>query len=173
MADKMVRGSVFRSYYKFIKKKWGKDGLSECSASVGLDPDDVYDGNWYPIEMNDAIVQWIVKEKGTQNLEPLGVYVSKDMGLLYFVARFLNMKMFLKKFRDIYHEVFDFGDIEIDIKDNGASIRVIDNAYSEHSCDVWVGSFKGMLDVTKTKGTVEKKQCISDGKDHCLYELKW
>ena len=94
--------------------------------------------------------------------------------MLSYIVRFMNVKTLLNKFPNNYKELFNYGRIEIEVLgEKRARVMLYDCATSEYSCPAWMGAFKGVLEMTNTKGTVKEEKCQLDGGDCCVFLLKW
>jgi len=173
MSEKNVRGSVIKGYLKYVKRTWGKKGLKECEDFVNINLDNIKDKEWYPQKFDSNILGWIAETKGEKYIERAGYYVMKDLGILSYIVKFVNIKSLLKKAPKSYEDGFDFGKISVDIEENEATIKMKGLAVDDWSCTAWLGAYKAMLDMTNTKGSVEKVKCELEGDNHCEYHIVW
>lgn len=174
MGEAELRGSVILGYMKFIKTKWGAQGLKEMSQATGLDPKNYKEGGWYPSEDSSKILQWIHDIKGPEFVPIAGNYLIKNLGILAYVLRFMNPKTILAKAPGSYRDAFKYGKMKVDfIGEKKAEVKMKNVAIDQYACPAWHGAFEGMLELTKTKGTVEKVQCQLDGAPYCLYIIQW
>jgi predicted hydrocarbon binding protein len=97
----------------------------------------------------------------------------KDLGVLSYIVRFTNITSLLKRAPESYADAFNYGQLEVDIKEKSATIKIIDTAVDEYTCPAWIGAFRGMLELTKTNGTVRKTHCQLNGASHCEFIIKW
>ena len=173
MEDRKVKGSVLLGYMHFIDNVWGQDGLDELFSDIGIDPDIkedmLYDDGW-----STKILSWIAENKGEENIERAGKYAITDLGFLSYIVGYMDIKSILKRGSESYSDAFNEGDFIVDLKDNGATITIRGSGINDkHACKAWVGVFKGMLELTKTIGTVTETQCERDGADHCEFLMEW
>lgn len=173
MEDKKVRGSVVLGYLNFIKRTWGSDGLEECTDSIGLPMKHFEEIQWYNIDILKKIHQWIADEKGEKYIKRGGNYTVKDLGVLSYIVKFVNIKALLKKAPKSYEDAYNFGSVEIDIKDKKAIIKMEDVSFDEYACSGWLGAFEGMLEMTHTWGEVKEVQCQYKGASYCEFEMTW
>ena len=170
---KNVQGSVLNGYFKFIKKKWGNDGVYECAEALGIHPDLIKEGKWYDKQLSVDVLGWIGNNKGIQNVEACGNYTVKDLGILSYIVRFKDITSILNRIPKSYSEAFDYGRVEVDIEKNRATIRMFETEPEEYSCIAWTGCFKGMMEMTKTQGTVTESQCQLKEDPHCEFLMEW
>lgn len=173
MEDRKVKGSVLLGYIKFIYKTWGQDGSDELITSIGIDPDikeDIlYDDDW-----SGKILAWIAENKGEEYIERAGKYAITNLGDLSHIVEFMDIKSIMKRGSESYSAAYNEGDFVVDLKDTGATINIRGSGINDkYACKAWVGVFKGMLEITKTKGTVKEVQCERDGADHCEFVMEW
>ena len=173
MSDKKLQGSVLLGYVKFIRQKWGADGVSECGSKIGLDLSLINEGRWYNHDISKAILKWIAEEKGLENVERCGNFSTKELGFLSYLVRFVNVKSLLKRAPESYANAFSWGRLTVSARENSAVIRMHDASTSELDCVAWLGAFRGMLEQTRTKGTVKETQCQSKGAPHCEFLMEW
>lgn len=173
MSDRKVRGSVIQGYLKYIERTWGELGLDECTGTIGLDYDHFDEKRWYRIDQLDKVIEWIAENKGEKYIERAGNYTVKDLGILSYLVKFASIESLLKKAPKSYHDAYDYGEIEVDIGEKEAIIKMKDVIHGEYSCNGWLGAFKGMIEMTNNSGTVEEVKCQREGASHCEFLLKW
>ena len=173
--ENKVKGSVIIGYFKFIKKTWGNEGLDDSASALNFGPDKLDEGKWYNDRYSVNVLTWIAENKGEEYLERCGNYTVKDLGLLSYIVRFMDIKAILKRGPDSYREAFNYGTFKVEIiDDNRATIKIKGSAANDkYACKTWTGVFKGMLEMTKTKGRVLETQCELKGGPYCLYEMSW
>ena len=170
--DRQVRGTVINAYLGFVKKKWGIEGLEKCMKDLGIE-ESVKDGHYYIDQVRENILRWISREKGSEYLEEAGSFVVENLGILSWIVRFASPKTIVEKFPKSYSEVYTFGRIEIDHSDEKNIIaRLYDVCQIEETCEVWKGVCKGVLKITKSKGTVTKTRCQLKGDAFCEYVVE-
>ena len=169
-----MRGSVVNGYLQFILNSWGRDGLDECTNTLGIDPKEIKDGRWYSIELNRLILCWISENKGADQVEKAGTNMVKNLGMLGYILRFAKISSILKRLPENYPDVYNFGKLEVEFKDDrSAIVTVTDATIDEYITMARLGSFKGMLDITKTNGTVELIKSEKASERTCQYLFKW
>jgi len=174
MSERKVKGAVVLGYSKFIKKTWGKEGLEQYVSETGVDTEKMNDGTWYDDQYSRITLSWIAKNKGPEYLERCGIYTVKDLGMLSYIVRFMDIKSILKRGPDSYDEAFNYGSFKVNIGENKAHIKIRDSGKDdEYACKTWMGVFKGMLEMTKTNGRVIETQCEYRGADECIFEMTW
>jgi len=162
-------------YFDFIRKQWGQDGLDECIEATGIDPDRIKVEVSYPGAMDELVLKWISETRGIDYIRKMGIHAVKNLGELSYLVKFVNLKTLLMKFKDNYHDTFQFGELSV-LADNigkRATIIMKDCNAQEESCMAWLGAFEGMMELTRSKGTVKliKRQIDGDGYDE--YLLDW
>ncbi|KYK27819.1 MAG: hypothetical protein AYK23_02105 [Candidatus Proteinoplasmatales archaeon SG8-5] len=171
--EQKIRGSVLLAYMDFIRLKWGNLAFQKCLEDIEYHTA-IKPGEYYDNEVRELILKWITDEKGKDYARDLGRFVVKNLGLLAWIVRFANPKIIAKKFPDNYSEVYTFGRVEVETEDrNVIVIRLYDVNTIEESCLSWHGVCEGVLDLTKTTGTVTKNTCQLDGADFCEYEIEY
>ena len=170
-----LKGGVMKSYYKFIARQWGGAGVRECEEATGVYDSELKEEVFYPWEFNEKILLWISEKGGSDQLRKLGNFIVKNLGVLSYLVRFANMKFFLRKAKENYDDTFNYGRVSVLMDERGKMATVIfkDTNKIEESCQVWLGLFEGMLEMTKSKGTVTKAKCQVTGDDYCEYIIKW
>ena len=176
MAEKeqLCRGSVPLGFINYISTTWGQEGLDQFIKDTGMDPKDIKEGQWYDISSSGRVQEWICNNKGEEQVIKAGTYTIKNQGLFSYVIRFANVKSILKRAPENYMEVFKCGIMEVDIQENHAIVTMRDVAVNEYSCIAWKGALIGVLELTKTKGTVKETQCqFREGASHCEFLIEW
>jgi len=173
MSKRKVRVSVILGFLDFIKKRWGEDGVTEVAKERNFEPTSINDGEWYDIELDSGIREWIMENKGVEFIEMCGNYTVKNLGLLSYIVRFDDIGTTLKRLPENYAETFNFGSLEVEMKGGSYIIIMKDAFVDEYHCIAWLGVFKGILDITKKRGTVSETQCVKDGATHCEFLVEW
>ncbi len=172
-SNRQVKGSVIRGYLKYVNRTWGDQGIKELIEAIDIGLSGIEEQRWYDIGVLKNTQSWIAKSKGRKYVNMAGNYAVKDLGVLSYIVRFSDMRSLLKRASKSYHEAYNFGEVDIDIKDNSAVIRMKDVAFDEYACSAWKGAFQGMLEMTNTIGTVEETQCQRKGAPYCEFEIRW
>lgn len=170
-----LKGGVLKGYFKYINHKWGKTGLQEVEEATGIRQTDLKEEAFYPWEYSHSILTWISDNKGPEHLRRLGNFTVKNLGVLSYLVRFTNIKFFLRKAKENYEDTFDYGRVSVLMDEMGKRATVIfkDTNQIEESCQVWLGLFEGIMEMTKARGEVTKTKCQVKGEDYCEYVLKW
>ncbi len=171
MSEKMAKGAVVNGYLKFVKKKWGIEGMQEAMKYAGINklPKD---GEWFPADATTKVLKWIEENKGLNYVVEAGRHASKDLGVFrYIVASFMSVERFLKRSRETYSLLFNYGEFLIDHTNNGAIITIKNARHPEPSCYAWEGALRGILEITRTKGSVERID--PDNPEDCKFRMTW
>lgn len=171
--DRSVRGSVLNAYLKFVEKKWGKDGLQQCAKDIGLEGT-FKDGEYYRDEYRENLLRWLEREKGLSEVVEGGKFVVKNLGLLGWLVKFASPKVIAESFPKNFSEVYTFGKVKIEANEKGLIVmRLYDINRVDVSCTSWIGVCEGVLDMTRTKGTVKKTKCVLKGDVYCEYVTEY
>jgi len=171
--ERKVRGSILNSYLGFVTKKWGKEGYRLCMSDIGL-WGEFRDGNYYQDAIRENILRWISREKGEPFVLECGRYIASNLGILSWLVRFSDPKTMANKFPKNFSEIYSYGKIETDTsKENLIIVKLYDVCRIKESCDVWRGVCEGLLEVTKTKGTVKETKCMLDRDKYCEFTIKY
>jgi len=169
------RGSVIKGYLKFIKRKWGDDGLESVARDCGFKVKDIHENSWYDYEFDFSIRNWIATNKGIEYLERCGNHTVKDLGLLSYIVKFGRIEKLLERLPNHFSHAFARGsvDVHIDSEAKKAVIEMRNAASDDYSCKSWIGAIRGMLEMTNTPGTVEETECCRAGSEACMWDVKW
>ena len=159
-------------YLRFIKKKWGADGLAQCKKDVGLEGMEFKDGGYYQDEIIGNVLRWLHREKGRDALKEAGKFIMHNLGILSWIVRFTDIETLAKKFPKNYSEVYAFGNCKVDVSDS-KRLRLIfeDVGYYEEACIIWEGIVEEALTMTKTKGRVTHTKCQRLGEPYCEFVI--
>ena len=188
--SRKITGLILIPTLDYIRKTWGEDGLKECAKEVGINPGKIKDDLWYDWESTDRkLMNWIVNNKGAKYVERSAVHRLKKKSVLIHLVKFMDIKTVLKQFPKHYHNMYNFGDIKIVIdqmdeerrryfgqpKEGKAFVKVDwpDDALDDFHNLNWIGAFKGLMDITRTNGSVEETKCKLEGHPYCEYTLEW
>jgi len=152
MNDKLLKGGVLLGYFNFIRHQWGDDGVDECIKVTGVNPRQLKEEAYYPWEMNKAILEWISGSKGME-----------------------CMNRFLQKAKANYEDTFKYGEVSVLNDGFGKRATVIMKNCNviEESGNAWLGAFEGMMELTRSKGTVKHIKRQVDGADYDEFLLDW
>ena len=168
--ERKTRGSVMNGYLKFIKKKWGVEGLNQCKVDVGIENTDFKDGHYYHDEIIGNVLRWLHREKGRDAVKDAGRFILHNLGILSWMVRFTDVETLAKKFPKNYFEVYAFGRVKIDLSDSKRLVLILEDVgYYEEACIVWEGLVEEALVMTKTKGKVTHTKCQRLGEPHCEF----
>ena len=174
MSERKIRGRVINGYLDFVKRTWGQDGYEECRKAVGIgDAAKIEDGEFYPNNAMLTIIKWIAENHGKERVKQAGKHTVKNLGLFAYLVRFMTMETMLNKAVERYREMYQFGSVDIKMKENGATAIMRDVTDIKENCIGWTGAFEAMLELTKTKGSVREVKCQNEGDDHCEFEIIW
>ncbi len=174
MTDRRLKGGVLLGYLDFIKSEWGQEGLEECLEELDIDMSQIMPDEFYGLGMDEKIMKWI-SGRGMEYVKKSGQHTVKNLGSLAYLVRFVNIKHLLKKAKDNYQDAFDFGDVSVLADDFSKRAVVImkDSNFIEESSIAWEGAFEGMMEVTRTKGTVKRTKCQIRGDPYDEFILDW
>ena len=169
--DKMVKGAVMNGYLRFVKRKWGIEGVKEALNHVGLSVNPK-DSEWISAETANEVLIWIRDTKGPEYVEYAGRYASTDLGVFtQMIASLISIEKFIKRAQDTYRTLFNYGEFLIEENDNGAIITIKDVRHPGPSCIAWEGALQGILAITKTEGKVTPIE--PDSEEDCKYVVEW
>jgi len=173
--ERKLKGAVLRGYYKFIRKKWGVEGQKECEAATGVIDGNLKEEIFYPNEWSVKIQEWMSSTHGMPLCRQCGAFTVQNLGILAYLVKFANIKFLLKRAPKSYGEAFNFGRMEVALDEDNkrAVLRMYDANYNQEACEMWWGVFEGCLEMTRTKGTVQKVLCQREDSGHCEYVIEW
>ena len=169
---KKVRGSILNGFIKFIKRTWGKDGRDAFMQETGIDINSISKRKWYPVEYLQKIHGWI-GDKDEKYLRRAGRYTVQDLGILSYLVRFTSIESLLKKAPKSYEDAFSYGDVDIEVGEKEALVKMKDVVIDEFTCAAWHGVFEGSLEATDTEGSVEPIDHEEKGEKDCFFKMKW
>lgn len=171
--DLKIRGDVFKGYFKFVKKKWGAIGLEQCRKDCGLDFE-IDPKKYYDDDLIINLLKWIKERKGDEGIIEVGKFLMTNLGIVAWMARFTSPDKAIKKFANNVGEIFSKGRVEPDfVGPKECRARFYDIYKAPERCLVWKGLIEGMLQITKSTGTVEEVKCVGKGHEYCEYHIKW
>ena len=173
MKSRQVKGAVLIGYMKFIRKTWGKEGLEEFISAIDIEPV-IQEDRWYDDVWSTKTLAWISENKGEDYVERSGKFAIMNLGEMSNIVEFLDIRSILKRGSESYMKGFDDGDFIVELGVDNATIKITGSGVDDsYACRAWIGVFKGMLEITKTTGTVREVQCERDGASHCEFIIEW
>jgi hypothetical protein len=180
MTARKISGLILKPTLSYVRKTWGDAGLNQCLNELDFDihPNKISNDSWYDWDSTDRnIMKWIAEEKGLQYVERSAMHrITSISKLILYLIRLTKIESILKQFPKRYSDMYNFGQVDLDIKKNKAILTVKDwpeDALDDFHHLNWIGALKGVLDITHTKGIVEKVKCPLKGDSHCEYLISW
>ncbi len=170
---RQTRGGVVKGYAKYIKKKWGTDGVLACQRDIGELGFEVKEDAWYPEEVNVKILQWIADNYGLEYVEKAAASTISERGVVAYAAKLAGIKKVLERGVEDYYRNFNYGKIDIDISDNQAMVTLTDSTSNEVDCVSWKGALKGVYKLVNKTGDVQEIECCHKGKGACKFLMTW
>jgi len=174
MTERKLKGGVLLGYLDFIRQQWGQTGLEQCLSEMGISLDGLRPERMYPLAQDERVMKWI-SAKGPEYVRKSGNHTVKNLGSLAYLVRFVNIKHLLKRAKDNYGDTFNFGEVSVLSDEIGKRAVVImkDCNLIEESGMAWEGAFEGMLEITRTKGTVKRNKNQFKGDPYDEFILDW
>ena len=94
--EKKVRGDMLDTWFKFIKNKWGSEGLDKAFKDIGIG-EKIEVGRYYPFEHYEKLLEWVKETHGERYLQEGGRFIIKNLGLLAYIVRFISIDKIMKK----------------------------------------------------------------------------
>ncbi len=173
MAKREIRGHVINRYLAFIRKTWGNDGEAQAIRESGLTEIKIHDSKFYDNEIMERILRWISVNHGMERVRQAGKFTVKNLGLFSYMVRFMSMEAMLNRAEERFRELYKFGELDIEVNDKKAIIRMRDVSGIEENCQGWMGVLDAMMELTKTKGTVTHTECQAKDAGQCIYIIEW
>jgi len=175
MADeeRAVRGQILKTYFKFIRKKWGESGHDECISSTNVNPADILDERWYPNEFSLKVQQWIYDSHGPDSCRKMGFTLSTEVGIIAYIAWMAGMKKVLDTAGKQFKANIKHGEVTTEYDGKTAILSLKGINFHKAQCHTTIGVCEGAYKLTKTKGTVEEIECEVEGGEACRYKLVW
>jgi hypothetical protein len=171
--ERNVKGRALIGYCKYIKKKWGADGLQEFEKSTGINSRDYMEDKWYPATDTEKLIEWIATTHGPIEVRNAARSMVTEVGIISFMARAAGMDRVLDKALDETRETLSYGHISVKKEAWGATVSLNDYCAGPHTYEAWIGIMEGTMQLTKTKGKVEKLSCELKGDKACVYKMTW
>ena len=169
MDTRKLKGSVPNGYLNYVKRKWGVTGMEDAMkfADISTRPKD---GDWFPMEKSERILEWIALNRGMEQVKEAGRYAAMDLGVFkHLFASLMGLNALLKRSVSNYKLIFNFGDMSFKRTDDGFMIVIKDGRVTDYSCPAWEGAIGGLIQLTRSRGTVES----SEGRvEDCTFVIK-
>ena len=149
-----VRGSIIVTLLKYVKKKWGKNGLHEFMTSTSMDPNAYEEIGNYSSDEAMIIMDWIDTTHGRQELQNLGRFTAQDIGLKRYLSLVMSIKFLVKAVKESNDRMMNYGSIEIEEKNGGFVVTITDIILTDTLLEFWTGIFEGIFIMSRRKGTV-------------------
>ena len=173
IGEKCVKGRALIGYCKYIKKKWGKDGLEEFEKSTGIRSSEYMEDKWYPAADTEKLIEWIAANHGPLEVRNAARSMVTEVGIISFMARAAGMDRVLDKALDETRGTLSYGHISVKKEPWGATVSLNEFCAGPHTYQAWIGILEGAMALTKTKGKVEKLSCELKGAKACVYKMTW
>ena len=171
--EKKVKGRPLLGYSKYIKKKWGKEGLDSCEKAVGYKFSDIKEEAWYPSYFSDDISAWTAETHGMEEVRKSGQAMVTEVGIISYFAKMAGLQKVLDRAMEESMEQLNHGKLDVHKEPNKATVKLHDLTPRREVCEAWQGILEGVLILTRTKGQVEKVSCELNGDEACTYVMAW
>lgn len=171
MDGRKCKGAAINGLLKYIKKKWGEQGLRDAMKVAGI-ARTPRDGEWMPVEKRNALYEWLIKNKGQKQVYEAARHAARDLGIFSFLFSFVGVEKLLEKARLNYSTLYNYGEVVIE-KQEERKVRVVMKGVGteKYLCDLWEGAIQGLMDITKSGATLRKT--AADAPDDCAYIIRW
>ena len=171
MSEKKAKGVVLKGYLKFVKRKWGFQGMEEVMKYAGIE-ELPYDSQWLPVEVFDRTLEWIRINKGMDMVTEAARFSAKDLGIfVHLFTSVMGIESLLKRSQETYPMMFNYGEMIIEKDGKKAEVLLKGVVTSESICKAWKGGLIGLLELSRNNGTVE--ELPTDNPEDCRYVIKW
>ncbi len=172
--EHQIRGGVLNNWLKLVHRQWGTNGLAKCIKKLSLPVGKFNDGQMYDDALVEEITRWISSEKGMDQVRAGGTYHLTHLGVFSFIVSFLDIKTIAQRGEKTFEKVYSFGKADYDTSQpNRLVAHIYDVCTIEEICQVWIGLFEGMLQITKRKGTVTQTKCQLKGDECCVFAVDY
>ncbi len=109
--EKVVKGASLNAILKFIKKKWGRDGVEEALKYAGIKKAPK-DGEWFPAEKMNKVIEWVGEKKGPEKAREAGEFTVTNMGVfMYILVSKMSFDSIMKNADKKYRIMSNYGGI--------------------------------------------------------------
>ncbi len=171
--SRLARGSVIKGYARYIKRKWGTNGVRECQEAIGEVGFQVKEDAWYPEDVTVKILQWIADNHGIDYVEKAASFTISERGVIAYAARLIGIQKVLERGEEDYYRNFNYGKIDIDIGEAQATVILTNSTSNEIDCVSWKGALKGIYKLVNKTGDVQEIECSHKGDEACKFLMKW
>ena len=169
MDTRKLKGSVPNGYLNYVKRKWGVTGMEDAMkfADISTRPKD---GDWFPMEKSERILEWIALNRGMDQVKEAGRYAAMDLGVFkHLFASLMGLNSLLKRSVSNYKLLFNFGEMYFERTENGYIVVIKEGKVTEYSCLAWEGAIKGLIEITHSRGSVEP---VNGNPEDCTFVIK-
>jgi hypothetical protein len=170
---RLARGAVILGYARYIKKKWGREGIEACQKAIGMPQAQISEDGWYPEKVLNDTLAWISESHGRDHVLKAAAYTINSSGLVAFAARMAGIRSVLERGAEDYRRNFNYGELKVVLEDGRAVVTMTDAANNEVDCLAWQGALQGAVDMCKRNGKVVQTECRFKGAKDCVYEMTW
>ena len=168
---KKAKGVVLNGYLKFIKRKWGFQGMEDAMKFAGIE-EMPYDSQWLPVDIFDRTLEWIKTNRGMDMVTEAARYSAKDLGVfVHLFTSVMSIESLLKRTKETYPTMFNYGSVEVSVDGKKAVVLLKEVVTSDCECPAWKGGLTGLLELSRNSGDVVQIQ--SDAPWDRKYEISW
>ncbi len=173
LRKKEIRGILLNGLLRFVKRKWGIQGLEECKKKNEIGGE-IQDGLFYPISVSFDILEWIYTKKGENKVIEAGRYLVNDMGYISWLIDPEGGEETLVQFEDVQNEMFNFNPISIIHNENKVRFE-LESFYDTELFYLFTqGIIEGLLERIELEGEMAKRMCdTSKESAQYLFEINF
>ena len=173
----MIRGAHLRNYHHWVSTQFTSTAADEILIGAGLDPTSLAADGWYPLRVALEALDRIEARFGDGTYETIRRMLRDETpnhsSIKRLLTRVLPLSVLLELGPNAYSREFNHGRLEVEVEDHRALVRNYDWISSPARCAAWLGTYEGLLQALKRKGTVTKVGCMLHGDPYCGYQIDW
>ncbi len=171
--DNELSGQIIISMINYVRKRWGERGVSDLEGDTGIKAGGIKEGMFYPLDHAGKVMAHVKDRYGPENIRKMGRFQVKDIGFKRYLARFVPPEKVLRLIRESYHKMTKVGTMGIKETKGGAEITMTDFIKNEDLVELWTGVYEGVLEMTRTKGSVETDAGELTDKGLVIFSVTW
>ncbi len=172
-----IRAALAIRCLAYLHVTKGEDATRNALKGWSVDPDELTEDAWLSVDAYDEFFELLEASFGDGTYEFIRDLCFHTVPSVSTVRAQVMKAIPLESLAElapiVYNKEWNYGRLEVKTGRGWALFMHYDWQPTPPLCALFEGTYGGVLEVRRVKGTVTKVRCVRSGDDHCEYLVKW